>query len=118
MCETLRRSRALPALGLALALALAFVAPASADALDDARAAGWVGERPDGYLGLVRDDAPSEVRSLVQEVNGRRASHYEQIASENGTTPVAVAALAGSKLVARTPSGQYYMDADGAWVKK
>ena len=101
-----------------LCLSLGGATAASAGPLADAKAAGWLGERPDGYVGLVRPDAPPDVRSLASEVNAQRARHYEEIAQRNGTTPVAVAVLAGRKLIERTPPGQYVMDDQGRWSRK
>jgi uncharacterized protein YdbL (DUF1318 family) len=117
------RSRFEPRLRLAAALLAAIVvlahAPAArGDALDDARARGLVGERADGYVGLVDANAPAAVKNLVEEVNQKRAHQYETIALRNGTNATAVAALAGAKLVERAPAGQFVMDASGSWKKK
>jgi uncharacterized protein YdbL (DUF1318 family) len=98
-------------------LALGAFSPAAASPLDDAKAAGQVGEQPDGYLGVV-PGAPASAEALVREINTKRRAHYQEIAAKNGTEPAAVAALAGQKLVARTPPGQYYKDAAGNWVKR
>jgi hypothetical protein len=118
----MRRRLALPlrtCAALLAALCLLAHAPAArADALDDARARGLVGERPDGYVGLVDPDAPADVKRLVEDVNRRRAHHYEGIAEREGTNATAVAALAGAKLVERAPAGQFVMDAAGNWKKK
>jgi len=103
------------ALGLAIALLGAF--PAAASPLDDAKQAGHVGEQADGYV-AVRPGAPSSAQELVNQVNTGRSAHYAAIAAKNGTDPAAVAALAGSKLIARTPSGQWVRDASGAWRQK
>ncbi len=109
----------LRALGLALVIALLPApAPAEADALDEAKAAGWVGERNDGFIGLVRKDAPPDVRRLVKTVNDKREVVYDEIADEEGTTPVVVAARAGAKLIARAPAGHYVQNDRGDWVRK
>ena len=39
---------------------------AAAATLDSAKAEGWIGERPDGYLGLVRSDAPADVQAVTR----------------------------------------------------
>ncbi len=111
----LSRRSFLVLMGLALTLA---AAPAFALSLDEAKAAGLVGERIDGYLGVVPASAPADAKALVKTVNNKRKTRYASIAKKNGTTTVAVAALAGKKLVNRTPKGQYVTDADGRWVKK
>lgn len=107
------------ALAFASALLLLVAAPGAwAAALDDAKAAGLVGERPDGYLGLVDPNAPPAVKQLVDSVNAKRKAEYTRIAKQNGTAVDAVAALAGAKLIERTPPGQYVMGVDVRWVKK
>jgi uncharacterized protein YdbL (DUF1318 family) len=99
------------------ALALCLPLAAGASPLDDAKAAGHVGEQADGFLG-VAPGAPASARDLVDRINAERAAHYGEIAAKNNTSPAAVAALAGQKLVERTPPGQWYRDASGAWKKR
>jgi uncharacterized protein YdbL (DUF1318 family) len=106
---------------LALAAILLLAAPApslAADALDAAKAAGHLGERSDGYLGVVSPSAPASAKALAESVNAKRRAHYAEIAKSNGTAVEAVAALAGAKLIERTPPGQFVMGADGAWKKR
>ena len=112
-----RPPRALAALLLAL-LCLVLAPAAQASPLDDAKARGLVGERADGYVGVVDASAPADVKLLVEDVNRKRAHEYETIAKRNGTNATAVAALAGAKLVARAPAGQFVMDASGSWKKR
>jgi uncharacterized protein YdbL (DUF1318 family) len=102
----------------AAALLLALAPSARAASLDDAKAAGQVGERPDGYVGLVDSNAPADVKQLVESVNAKRKAEYSRIAQKNGTPVDAVAAIAGQKLIERTPPGQYVMGVDVRWVKK
>ena len=87
-------------IGIAALLALALLAVPSgfalADPLDDARKAGSVGERPDGYLGVVAGGAGAEVKAMVEEINGKRREKYRTIAEKRGTSVEAVAALAGA----------------------
>lgn len=112
---------ALSTAGLALVAALLLLAAAPdawAEDLDAAKAAGWVGERPDGFIGLVSGSAPPTAKQLVDDVNIRRRQKYIEIARQNRTVFDAVAALAGAKLVERTPPGQYVMTPDGRWLKK
>lgn len=106
-------------LGLVLVAALlAGAAPADADPLDDAKAAGWVGERSDGFVGLVRPDAPPAMRDLVKRINDARQDVYEEIADEEDVTVVVVAARAGQKLIERAPEGHYVQDENGDWKRK
>jgi uncharacterized protein YdbL (DUF1318 family) len=92
--------------------------PAFAGALDDAKSAGYVGERPDGYLGLVDPGAPASARQLVDDINAKRRAHYASIATKTGSNVRAVGILAGEKLIANTPPGMFYMDAAGRWQRK
>jgi uncharacterized protein len=99
-------------------LMLAFAAPAFADALDDARAAGQIGERPDGLVGAVNPGAPANINSLVQATNAKRLQKYQQIGAEKGVPPEQVGAIAGEKIISNLKSGWYYMNASGSWVQK
>jgi uncharacterized protein YdbL (DUF1318 family) len=107
---------------IAALLALALLAVPSglvlADQLGDAKKAGSVGERPDGYLGVVSGGAGAEVKALVQGINAKRREKYGTIAKKNGTAVEAVAALAGAKLIEKTAPGQYVMTSSGKWIKK
>jgi hypothetical protein len=102
---------------IAALLAAAAPAPALALDLDAAKAQGLLGERADGYVGVVPASAAPEVVKLAAEVNAKRRAHYERIAAETGTSLDAVAARAGHKLIDKAPSGQYVMR-DGGWTKK
>jgi len=100
-----------------LALGL-LAAPAHADALDDAKAAGQVGERIDGYVGVVDANAPASVRALVDQINARREAKYKEIADKQGAPVAAVAQITGKRLIERAPAGQYVLGADGQWRQK
>ena len=103
------------------ALLLAFclsALPAAAQSLDQAKAAGQVGERIDGYVGVVDANAPGDVRAMVDQVNAERRAKYAEIAAERGTSVQAVAQIAGQKLIERAPRGEYVMGADGRWRQK
>ena len=107
--------------GLFLAFAMAVSAPVASagdPVIDAAKAAGTVGERADGYLGLVTGDAAPDVRRRVNEINAKRRALYEQLARETGTTVQEVGIITGEKQYAQTVSGHYYMGADGRWVAK
>ena len=103
------------ALGLAFALALGAVAASALD-LGEAKAKGLVGEQADGYVGVV--SGGGEASALAQQVNSKRRAEYAEIAKKRSTSVDAVAALAGQKLVERTPGGQFVRGSDGRWVKK
>jgi uncharacterized protein YdbL (DUF1318 family) len=94
------------------------VGTAQAGALEDAKAEGLVGERIDGYLGVVDSGAPGSVRSMVEQVNAEREAKYAEIAKKQGAPVAAVAQIAGKKLIERAGRGEYVMGADGKWQRK
>jgi len=103
----------------ATALALLMISlGAYAMDLQQAKSAGWVGEQIDGYVGLVRGDAPPEVRQLVSGVNDQRRQHYRRIASQQGVEVKKVELLAAEKAIEKTPPGQYVQNLSGSWVRK
>ncbi len=110
--------RAFLALLVAAFAGLAGAMPALADAVDDAKAAGLVGENPDGYLGAVPPSPPPEIVKLVTQTNAKRKKAYAEIAAQTGTTPEAVGAIAAQKLYAKSSPGTYLLGADGTWQQK
>ncbi|MGF1640230.1 MAG: YdbL family protein [Rhodospirillales bacterium] len=121
------RRFAIVALARAAAAALTFAllavlppaaGPAHALTLDEARQAGWVGERPDGYLGLVDPAAPAAARKLVDDVNVKRRAHYADIAQRTGADVRDVGILAGEKLISGANPGTFVMDAAGRWRRR
>lgn len=104
---------------LALSIALLATIPAAFadDALATAKAAGQVGERPDGLV-AARPGAPAAAAALAAEINAARLARYREIAAGNGATLESVQALAGKELVQRTPVGHYIVTGDGRWVRK
>jgi uncharacterized protein YdbL (DUF1318 family) len=99
--------------GLALSLTLAM--PAFALELDEAKAAGLVGETNMGYIAAVKPSA--EVDALVVSINTQRKVYYQEIASKNGITLQAVEARAGLKAIEKTGPGGYINTGDG-WLQK
>ena len=102
---------------LVLALiSITSVGIAQAGPLDDAKAAGLIGERTDGYVGAVTDDA--SIKALIDEINAGRKAKYEEIAAKRGAPVEAVAGIAGKKLIERAPAGEYVMGSNGTWQQK
>lgn len=101
---------------LLVAFSLLAMTAAAAD-LDQAKRDGLVGERADGYLGLVVDTAPADVVALVRDINGKRKAEYERIASDNGITVEQVQALAGRKAIEKTRAGDWVL-VNGGWQRK
>ena len=103
----------------ALAFAVLLPIAAHADPLDDARAAGLLGERPDGYVDVVSPSATPDIVSLKDQINAQRRKVYEQLAGEKGVPVEEVAALAAEKTIAqRLKPGMFYMNSSGQWVQK
>lgn len=108
-------------IGLLLAVSVSLAAPSASAAdplIDAAISQGVVGERADGYLGLVAGNADPAIQRKVNEVNAKRRALYEQLSRKTGTTVAEVGAVTGEKQIASTPRGTYYMNASGQWVKK
>lgn len=92
---------------------------AQADALDDARAAGLLGERPDGYVDVVNPNASADILALKEQINAQRRKIYQQLAGEKGVPAEEVGALAAEKTIAqKLKPGMYYMNSSGQWVQK
>jgi hypothetical protein len=106
--------------GLAvLAFAVLLPIAAHADALDDARAAGLIGERPDGYVAAVSQNPAPDIQQLCDTINTQRRKVYDQLAAEKGVPVQEVAALAAEKTIGqRLKPGWIYMNNAGQWVKK
>jgi len=98
-------------------LALSWAGLAFGAELDQAKSDGLVGERADGYLGLVDENAPGDVVNLVKEVNDKRRAEYQRIAGSNDLTLEQVQALAGKKAIERTAMGGWILT-NGGWRQK
>ena len=105
------------ALAAALALLSAWPAAAQTPAVNAARAAGSVGERFDGYLGIAAAVDPS-VRSQVGSINIQRRALYSNLAARKGVSPNDVGITAACELLGRVPVNGAYMLADGAWRRR
>jgi hypothetical protein len=86
--------------------------------LDDAKSAGFIGERPDGYVASVQPNPPPDVARLVQEVNAKRRAAYEDIAAKQGVPVEQVGALTAEKIRAQASPGAYFMTSGGGWTQK
>ena len=104
---------------IAMAVVLWYLAggqPLFALTLEEAKTKGLVGEKANGYLGLVTAGS-GEAQALTKDVNEKRRQAYEEIARRNGTNVSAVEMLAGEKAVQNTKSGNF-VEGPGGWVKK
>lgn len=83
--------------------------------LSDAKEQGLVGEKPDGYLGVVEPTSTAE--QIVKEINEARRKEYTRIANENDIAVADVELLAGKRAIELTDPG-HYIKVDGQWQKK
>ena len=106
-------------LAILLAGLLCIGSAAATPATDAAKARCLIGERNDGYLGVVDGKNPSAqaVRDM-REINLKRASAYDQLAKRNGVTRAQAARATAEKLINQAPSGHCVQDASGTWIEK
>ena len=83
-------------------------------AYDAARAAGKVGEKMDGYLGIVSGATP-ELNRLVSDLNIKRRAIYAEKAQAANATIEEYALTAGCQAIARTQPGEKYQAPGGGW---
>lgn len=108
--------RRLFAAALAAVLATG-AAQAQTPGIDQARAAGQVGERYDGYIG-VAGTVSANVRSQIGAINIRRRSLYSNLGTQKRVSPQEVGITAGCQLLARVAPGEVYLLADGKWRRR
>ena len=102
------------AAGLAAGL-LATPALAQRDpAYDAARSSGKVGEKMDGYLGIV-GASTAELQRIVNDINIKRRAVYAEKARGANATLEEYALTAGCLAIARTTPGEKYQAPDGSW---
>lgn len=106
-----------------LLAALAVAVPSSAAVIQEtplvaqARTAGLIGERFDGYLGFVTP--PSEaLRRQVTTINIRRRALYSNLAASRNATPQEVGIAASCTLFARIPVNGYYLTSETGWRRR
>ena len=113
--RTIRTALAAAAFATALA---GMAAPSYAQQRDPAyaaaREAGKVGEKMDGYLGIVGAETP-ELRRIVSDINIKRKAVYSQRAQATNATIEEYALTAGCQAIAATAPGEKYQAPDGTW---
>ena len=116
MAHSLARKIALGGAVAALALTgVASTAFAQRDpAYAAARSSGKVGEKMDGYLGIVGTASP-ELQRLVDDINIKRRAVYAQRAQQARATVEEYALTAGCQAIAKTVPGEKYQAPDGTW---
>ena len=103
---------------IAATLAIAgLAAPALAQrdpAYAAARAAGQVGEKIDGYLGIVSGGNAS-LQAVVNDINIKRRAIYAEKAKAANATLDEYALTAGCQAISATAAGEKYQAPDGSW---
>ena len=94
--------------------ALAIAAPVFAQDYNAAKAAGLIGEKPDGYVGIVGSGSP-ELRRMVDDTNIKRKAVYAEKAQAERATVEEYAFTSGCLLIARTSPGMKYQTPGGTW---
>ncbi|MBX7481010.1 YdbL family protein [Qipengyuania qiaonensis] len=110
------RKSVLAAVALATALG-GFAAPAFAQrdpAYAAARSAGEIGEKMDGYIGIVGAETPA-LRKIVNDINIKRRAVYSERAKANNATLEEYALTAGCQAISATKAGEKYQAPDGSW---
>ncbi|WP_395945346.1 DUF1318 domain-containing protein [Brevundimonas sp.] len=120
---TFRKFLAIGATVAAVSLAVGGVAIAQTSAqkalIDQAKAAGNVGEQADGYVGFRNATSDAALRAAVDATNAGRRAAYARSAADAGTSAdVAGARMFESQLLPRIQSGQWYRNAQGQWVQR
>ena len=103
---------------LALLISMLAVSVAVAGALAKPKADGLIGEQANGYVGLVTQNVPADIRQLVNEINAKRKAGYQKIAAKQGTSLEEVEKVGGKTAINKTLEGDYIRDTSGAWRKK
>jgi uncharacterized protein YdbL (DUF1318 family) len=103
---------------LMLMISILSVSVALASPLTKPKADGLIGEQANGYIGLVKQSAPADIKSLVRDVNAKRKAGYQKIAAKQGTSLSDVEKVGGNTAIEKTLRGNYIRSANGSWRKK
>ena len=83
-------------------------------AYEAARSSGQVGEKMDGYLGIVGASSAA-LQRIVDDINIKRRAVYADKARAANATLEEYALTAGCLAIARTVPGEKYQAPDGSW---
>ena len=108
------RRRVLAVLALAAIAGAGAIWPAIAQDLDDLRRQGAVGERFDG-MAVARD---SSAAAFVKDVNRQREKVYAERAKAQGVGTDVVGKIFAKEIMAKAPSGTWFLGQDNKWVQK
>ena len=82
-----------------------------------ARASGKVGEKMDGYLGIVGAATP-DLQRIVNDINIKRRAVYSERAQATNATLEEYALTAGCQAILATSPGEKYQAPDGSWATR
>ncbi len=114
MMKTTKATLGLAAMALAIT---GFATPAQAQrdpAYASARSSGAIGEKMDGYLGIVGAET-ADLRRIVNDINIKRRAVYSEKAQAANATLEEYALTAGCQLILKTVPGEKYQAPDGSW---
>lgn len=112
-----------PIVGALLVAALMCVAPANAQndaTVQQARAAGHIGEQADGFLGFVPGpQIPADLRGRVDQINIQRRALYTRRAAERSVSVNEMAAAVACEVFQnRVANGERYRNEAGQWRQR
>ena len=114
MMKTTKATLGLAAMALAIT-GLAAPAQAQRDpAYASARSSGAIGEKMDGYLGIVGAET-ADLRRIINDINIQRRAVYSEKAQAANATLEDYALTAGCQLILKTVPGEKYQAPDGSW---
>ncbi len=82
-----------------------------------ARTNGQIGEKTDGYLGVIGTQTDS-IRALTKKINILRKQVYTKTAVSQGISVEKAAFLGGCKNIVRTVTGEKYQAPNGSWQNR
>jgi uncharacterized protein YdbL (DUF1318 family) len=99
-----------------IAAGLLAAVPAFAMDLHEARDAGILGEKNDGYVAVLKKSPDAD--ALANDVNDKRKQEYARISKQNSQPVSVVGTLAAKQIVDGLNAGDKYQDASGNWKTK
>ena len=100
--------------GAVFSFALVLPSPAAADALNDMRASGAVGEAFDGFARARKENA----KDFVAEVNAQRRKIYVKRAKAQGVGVDQVGRVYAEQIAKKAPAGTWFLSEGGDWTRK
>ena len=98
-------------------LLITFSASVFASALTAPKSNGIIGERFDGYVGIIKDASP-KIKALVKSVNQKRKAKYKEIAIKRQQSLKKVELIAGGSAIKKTAPGNFIFLEGKGWKKK